>query len=407
MELMAKRSFVVLSAVSAALVAAAVVAGVLARSRSRAPAPLRQAPAPPGPPSSAPATDPRAAVEALEKEALDAVRRLVEALPGKTGPLVLLGTVHVEFGNTAEGVRCWERSLELAPGSPEVLDGLAGVANAKGEHARAAELWSRLLQSNPGMPGIRNKIANAMIESGRLDEAVAVLEKAHAGSPGERGESCFLLGKAYLQQRNYEKARESYRAALAVRPGNGSAWFGLATAEARLGLHESSRQSMAKYRALLKESMAFRTGRMAGRKADGSRGNAQRDLAAAQWRAARAHTGAAAVYRAHKRLARAEAHWQRAAELDPGNTRCRMALAALYRSDGRRDKAAVVLGQLVKIDPANANVHANLGILYAEIGRLDDALAAARRAMELDPKSPKIRAIHREILTRKQGDGPK
>jgi tetratricopeptide (TPR) repeat protein len=206
--------------------------------------------------------------------------------------------------------------------------------------------------------------------------------------------------------RKYDEARASYKASVAVRPAYASAWFGLATAQARLGHRERSRQSMAKFRKLMEESGQStgesRTGRAAGRRADSSRERSQRDLASTRRLTALTHTSVGTVYRVNGYHHKAKRHWQRAARLDPQDVKCRVALAALYRDAGENEKALRICEQLVKIDPTNAAFHSNLGVLYAEMNRLDAALAAVRRAIDLDPNSPKPRRIYQEIQKRKQ-----
>ena len=265
------------------------------------------------------------------------------------------------------------------------------------------ELWGKVLQIDPKIPGVRNKLADVLIDAGRFDEAIAVLEKGPDVSPGEKSTACSLLGKAYLQLRSYEKARESYRAALAIQPGNGSAWFGLATAQARLGHREQSRQTMARFRELMQDTGQSRTGRMAGRSTDRSQERAQRELAEVRRLTALAHMSVAAVYRANRRVSNAEPHWRRAAELDPRDVESRLALATLYRRSGNHEKALPLYKELVSIDPTSAVYHANMAILYAEMRQYDAALAAAQRAIDLEPGSPQPRRIYQEILKRKQG----
>ena len=414
-----RRSLVVGSIVSAAVVAVGIIVWQLngaAETGQETPATagrpdLAHVTGSPKPAGEAAETGPapRATVEALEKEAFDAIHKLIKALPKSSDPLALMGTVQVMFGNTAEGVQWWERCLKVNPRRPDVYDGLAQVAQAKGQYAKALDLWGKVLHINPRLPGIRNKLAGVLIDSGKMDEAIAVLKKELEISPEERSQAYFLLGKAYLQLQKYDKAQESYEAAVAIRPDYASAWYGLATVHARLGHRQQSGQSMEKFRKYMEvsgESMESRTGRAAGRDGDRSRERSQQELAAVHRLAALAHTSVGAVYSARGYHHRAKPHWQRAAELDPKDAKCRVELAALYRKGGKYEKAIAVCEQLVKIDPTNAVFHSNLGVLYAEMNRLDAALAAAQRAIDLDPDSPISRRVYQQIQKkRKQHEG--
>jgi len=417
--------FVIVSLVVCAAVTLTVVAAVIfVRMPERAPAP-RPTPAPPQPappapmlpwtPPSAPLLGPgdtgnsRAVVKALEKEALDAIDHLIRALPGSSDPLALMGTVHVQFGNTAEGVRWWDRCLMLTPNRPDVCDGLAQIAEAKGNYPVAAELWRKVLSVNPRLPRIRNKLAGVLIDSGDMTGAIEVLKDELALPAGERYLAHFLLGKVYLQLRQYEKARDAYKASVATKADYPSAWFGLATALARLGKAEPSRQAMQKYhevvaglRGPLEE---MRTGRMAGRGEDTSERRAREELAAVRRLTALAHTSVGMTYRTKGLRHMAKPHWERAAELDPRDAQCRLELAALYREGGELQKAAEVFAYLAKTHPKNALFHSNLAVIYVELNRLDDALEAIQRALALSPQSPVPAQVYRKIQMRRQREG--
>ena len=86
----------------------------------------------------------RADVEALENEAIEAVKQLMEALPASPDPLALMGMVQVRFGDIAEGMAWWQRCLDADPKRVDVLDGMAQIAAEKGDLDKAAQLWSRI-----------------------------------------------------------------------------------------------------------------------------------------------------------------------------------------------------------------------------------------------------------------------
>jgi len=405
-----RRSLVVGSIVFV-VVAVGIVAGIVVWSLNRVPETSQETPTTAGRSDLAHVTEspsPRAAVEALEEEALDAVRQLIEALPKSSDPLALMGAVQVRFGNTPEAMQWWEQSLKINDKRPDVYDGMAKIAEAKGQYAKAVEWWTKVLQINPRLPGIGNKLANVLINSGKMSQAIAILEKEFDISPKERSLTHFLLGKAYLQLREYDKAQKSYEASVAIQPKYASAWFGLATAHARLGHSDQSRKSMEKYRQFFEKSVQSReeslTGRVSVRDAGRSQSqkHSQRDLASVRQLVALAHTSVGVVYSTKGYLHKAKPHWQRAAELDPKDARCRLELASLYRNGGKYDKAVSICEQLVKIDPTNAVFHFNLGILYAEMNRLDAALAEVQRAIDIEPDSPKHRQAYQQIQERRQ-----
>jgi tetratricopeptide (TPR) repeat protein len=248
-------------------------------------------------------------------------------------------------------------------------------------------------------------LAGVLIDSGKMDEAITVLKKELDASPEERSLTYFLLGKAYLQLHKYDKAQESYQAAVAIRPDYANAWYGLSTAHVRLGHREQAGKSMEKFRKHRKaagESMESRTGRAAGQNPDSSEERFQRELATVRELTALTHTSVAAVYRTKGYLHWARQHWHRAAELDPKDAQSRKTLALFYLEGGQYAKALPICEQLVKIDPKNAVFHFNLGSVYAKMNQLDAALTALKRAIDLRPKASKPRRVYQEIQKRKQ-----
>lgn len=84
----------------------------------------------------------------------------------------------------------------------------------------------------------------------------------------------------------------------------------------------------------------------------------------------------------------AQAHLEKAVELDPNFVPALIYLSHLHL-DNRNFKAMVpLLENARKFDPDNHSVLVNLGIAYRGLGRLDDAIAVYQRALELKPNNP-------------------
>ena len=75
-----------------------------------------------------------------------------------------------------------------------------------------------LAVSHPEDGALQAKIGKMLLTSGRAGEAVDMLERA-AGAPGVEWKTLSALGSAYDQQGNHGKAREQYKLALAMQPG--------------------------------------------------------------------------------------------------------------------------------------------------------------------------------------------
>jgi eukaryotic-like serine/threonine-protein kinase len=84
----------------------------------------------------------------------------------------------------------------------------------------------------------------------------------------------------------------------------------------------------------------------------------------------------------------AEAAYQRALTLEPGNATAVRGAAVLAATLGRFADALTESRRVVEMDPLSVNAHFNLGFNAYYAGRLDEAVAALRKALELNPEYP-------------------
>ena len=82
---------------------------------------------------------------------------------------------------------------------------------------------------------------------------------------------------------------------------------------------------------------------------------------------------------------RAEDLYRRGAEVDPGNTPCRIQLAILCSKTNRPASAIGVCKELIAIEPDNAEHYRRLGMFYAKLRQYDAVRMQAKRAVEPRP----------------------
>jgi TolB-like protein len=86
----------------------------------------------------------------------------------------------------------------------------------------------------------------------------------------------------------------------------------------------------------------------------------------------------------------ADASFQRALALQPGNVRAIVAAGELARTLGRIDEAVALNRRAVELDPLNAWAYTDLGVHEYYAGRMGEALAAFKKVLELNPERPLI-----------------
>jgi len=91
------------------------------------------------------------------------------------------------------------------------------AAMSQGNFAEARRLLRQAVQQDPKDGALWFHLGVSCAELNELDEAIAAFERARVLAPGQP-DTYFNLGLVYWRKGNLLKAKESYRAGLALRP---------------------------------------------------------------------------------------------------------------------------------------------------------------------------------------------
>ncbi len=323
----------------------------------------------------------------LKQASQAAANELLAAYPDAADAWNVAAQLEFHLGNTPEAVRLWQRCIEADPRAGEAHYGLGYIAHLEGDNVKAVERFRAALEVRPDDPRIPLLLAESLARSGKPEEAVALLVEHLKTGKGNLG-GLVLLGQIYLDQREYDKARWAFEQAVQFDPTSREAQFGLATAWARLGEAEKSKQAMKKFQAMV-----------AGRRAESTaRVMSFDDVTKAREVAVLIHSDAAKVYAAHGDSKKAEEMWRKTAALDPRNVPSRVELLAIYERAGRNRAALRVCEELRDLEPKHADHWLNYGILLSRLGRRDAALAALDQAIALEPSNAKYQQARQIVL---------
>ena len=196
-------------------------------------------------------------------------------------------------------------------------------------------------------------LATDLLRSGRIADAVAILEEAAAVQPGN---PILLhdLGLAYLEVGRVDEAIAALQQSVERDPHYADAWF-------RLGIAREKRGNIGAAVVAYDRATTLTPG-----------------LTEAWFRA-----GALVYILGHRD--EAIGCFRRAAATGQNTPFGRLGKARALLTENRDDEAEKVLRKTVAIDPANALAHDLLGNLLSEFGRFDEARTCFERAIELAP----------------------
>ena len=316
------------------------------------------------------------------------MEELTTAFPESADAWEVRARAELWRGNSAQAVEMWDQCLKLDSKYVYAYVGKASVAAERAEHERAAELAEQALQLDPRNFQARAVLADALLQLGRAADVPAVLEEFLKTDPRSQGH--YLLGQAYGQTEQHEKARDNYEAAIRIYPDYVEAYNGLARAYERLGEADKAKQAMDTFRRLgSPEKSAARI-----------RGATVSDLELLYRGAAVLYTDAGRLFYARGSVPEAEVLWLRAAALDAGNVPCRQSLAWLTRNASRPGETIAWLKQLAALEPKNPSYWLEAGRMYEKLSLLPAAEESYRQACAAAPESDLGHAAVAELLVR-------
>jgi TolB-like protein/cytochrome c-type biogenesis protein CcmH/NrfG len=281
---------------------------------------------------------------------------------GKTEDLRVIGE-KLNVGTILEGsVRKQGRQVRITAQLIKVADGF--------------HLWSETYDRElDDIFAVQEEIAHSV--AGSLKVALLGAKTATPSTQGKNAEAynAYLQGRYFLDRRgkeNLEKAVGYYEQAVRLDPGYAPAWAGLA--ETRRSQADST---------YLPLDEGYRKAREGVERALALDPNLAEAHAAMGW------------IRTHYDWdwAAADASFQRALVLEPGNAAVVRGAARMAATLGRFEEALALDRRAVEMDPLNARAYYNLGIYANYAGRLEEAVAAFKKALEINPEYPGLHSF--------------
>jgi len=128
----------------------------------------------------------------------------------------------------AESAKFYGQLFEAGMKDKNNLRYYIGALEKAGDMATAAKIKKEMKKLFPNDQGMLIDEINAMLESGKIVEAIGLIQKAIAGDKNNH-QLHFVLGNALKEKGDFEKATQSYNEALRIKPDFFDALFNLGT----------------------------------------------------------------------------------------------------------------------------------------------------------------------------------
>ena len=244
----------------------------------------------------------------------------------------------VQQENLTKAVDQFQAILKTDPTDTYSLLWLARLYRFQNQHAEAEKVLRQILAHDSDNGPALEQLSQLLIAQGRAQEAIGLLTRAAGDSASP--DIYDLLGDAYSQAKDYPKAEEAYKQAIAGDPDDAGHRHGLA-------------------QALLSEKKYAEALEQFNKLAELEPGTSENFLRAAQ------------LYRRLGQFEQAEASLARAKQLAPGSLEILYNEALLYEDQGHYDDAVKVLTDAIAGIKSQTGGDGNpsaLAILYEQLG---------------------------------------
>ncbi|MCP3167550.1 tetratricopeptide repeat protein [Myxococcus qinghaiensis] len=288
-------------------------------------------------------------------EARTQLEQAATKAPEHAGVRSGLGELALAENNALLGQQEFERAVQLDPNLADAHLGLSRVALLNGDLEKAQTEANRALELDPHLlKDGRLQRGIVLWRLGKLDEAVAELEKAKAEDPRSTTIP-ITLGAVLLERGELPSAESNLGLALSNEPSNHEALY-------YLGLVKAKR-------------LEFTQAMDAMRKAV-ERAPKRPDY----------HYAYGVILRDAKNLPDAMREWNTAVELDPANADAHEALGHAHLENGEFDEAIASFEDSLKADPRRTRVLGSIGDAYFNAARWNDAIKRYQTALKADAK---------------------
>jgi protein O-GlcNAc transferase len=282
------------------------------------------------------------------------------------------GLLLEQQGQLAEALSCYQSAVELMPTLARAHFNRGNILLDRGDAQSALDAYEEAIRYKPDSAAAHFNMGNAHLRLEEPEAAVKAYRQAIALKPdfadahaalemalearAGYAETRFQQGLAEQNLAQLDRAKESYRQAISLKPDHISACNNLGVI-------------------LLEEKQA-----------DQAAAYFQRALEADPNNAA-IHINLGSALQALGKIEEALTRYRRAAEIAPDNAATWIQLGNIQGDQGQHADAVAHYRRALEIDPDSAEANLNQGVALLAIGQLDAAEQCLNRTLEIEPGS--------------------
>src|SRR5246127_3224917 len=227
----------------------------------------------------------------------------------------------------------------------------------KGDYANAISSLQRATTENPSDTEAIQLTGLSLYLSGKPAEAIPYLEKVQSWYPSASVDASYILGVAYMQTKNYDKARAAFARMFQVAPDSAAAYLFTARLLLRFDLGPIA-EEYGKKAVQLDPKLPL------------------------------AHQLLGEFYLYQSKIPEASAQFEQELAINPGNPVAYYKLADAYSRAQKYDEAEKLLQRSIWLDATSTGPYILLGKVLRIKGETQLAVRTLQRALAMDPNNP-------------------
>jgi len=286
----------------------------------------------------------------------------------------------------------WNHTLGCTTGNYVARLNLGIALLQKGRMDEAITQFQQALEIKPDYADAHNNLGNVLLQTGRVDEAIAHFQNALRISP-DLAVVHINLGNALMQKGRVDEAIAHYQNALQIKSDNADDHNNLGNVLLQKGRVD---EAITQFQLALEIKPDY--------------ADAHYNLAIALWREGRvdeaiahyqnalqispdlaaAHINLGNALMQKGRVDEAIAHYQNALRISPDLAATHVNLGNALMQKGRGSEAIAHYQKALGIKPDLAEAHRDLGNIFLQQGRMREAIAHFQQALQIEPADPTV-----------------